>query len=136
MSLVDSIFSGIPGPLIAQFGISATYIKQQQVQEYDPVTGTFKGPIDYSTGQPVLFDQEISIKAVITELESSEMKEGYQRTDVKILISANYLADYYPRISDSVKYMESGRERVAKIIDSIGYRGDNPIMYKLVGRLG
>lgn len=136
MSLVDSIFSGIPGPLIAQFGISAIYVKQQSTQEYDPTTGTFKGPTDYSTGQPVLLDKEISIKAVITELQSSEMRQGYQMTDVKILISANYLPDYYPQIADSIKYVQGGSQRVAEIIDNITYRGDSPIMYKLVARLG
>ena len=136
MSLVDSIFSGIPGPLISQFGISAVYIKAQQTQEYDPLTGTFRGPIDYATGQPALFDQEISVKVLITELQSKEMKPSYQVTDVKILLSADSLNGYFPRITDSVRYTQDGVSRTAEIIDMIGYRGDNPIMYKLVGRLG
>lgn len=135
MSLVDQIFSAIPGPLISQFGISATYVKSQE-QEYDPMTGTFKGPIDYATGRPTLLNEEIAIKIVPTELTPKEIKEGYQRTDVAILISADSLDGYYPQITDSIKYSQDGKERTARIVDIISYRGDLSIMHKVVGRLG
>lgn len=124
MSLVDQVFGGIPGPLIAQWGISATYIKQSQNQQYDPQTGTVMG-----------CDQEIAVKIVPTQLRPEEVQGLYQMTDVKILIAASSLGDYYPQTTDSIRYMQNGAQRTAKIIGMMSYRGDFSILHVVVARL-
>lgn len=124
MSLVDQVFGGIPGPLISQWGISATYIKQSSNQQYDPATGTVLGQ-----------NQQISVKIVPTQLRPEEVQGHYQSTDVKILIAASSLNNYYPQTTDSIRYMQDGRQRTAKIIGMMPYRGDNAILHVVVGRL-
>lgn len=124
MALTDSIFSSIPGPLISQFGINATYVKASQNQTYNPNTGTVSGS-----------STEIPIKIVITELKPEEMQGLYQQTDVKILISADSLPNYFPQTTDLIKYSQGGVTRTAKIIGMFSYRGDNAIMHSVVARL-
>lgn len=125
MSLVDQVFGGIPGPLINQWGISATYLKASQNQQYDPETGTVLGCV-----------QEIPVKIVPAQLRPEEVQGLYQITDVKILIAASSLGDYYPQTTDSIKYMQNGAQRTAKIIGMMSYRGDSPILHVVVARLG
>jgi hypothetical protein len=123
MSLVDSIFSSIPGPLISQFGINATYVKTSQNQTYNPTTGTVLGATT-----------EIAVKIVIADLKPEE-KSDAQHSMIKIIISASSLGSYYPRVSDSIKYAQDGRTRVAEIISINNYRGDDPIMHTVIARL-
>lgn len=124
MALVDSIFSSIPGPLIEQFGISATYIKASSNVSYNPQTGTVLGN-----------STEIPIKAVIAYLKAKEIEGMYQHGDMKILIPASYLSEYYPQITDSIRYLQGGTTRTARIIDPISYRGDNPILHVVIARV-
>lgn len=123
MALTDSIFSSIPGPLISQFGINATYVKASQNQTYNPVTGTVLGVAT-----------EVAIKIVIADLKPEEVSDA-QQAMVKIIFAATSLGSYYPRVSDSVKYSQDGRTRVAEIVSISNYRGDNPIMHSVVARL-
>jgi hypothetical protein len=125
MALVDNIFSSIPGPLISQFGIDATYVKASQSQTYNPETGAVMG-----------YSSEIPIKIVISELKPEETQGVYQQTDVKIIFAANALSGYYPQTTDSIRYSQNGSSRTAKIIGMFSYRGDNPIMHSVVARLG
>ena len=124
MSLVDDIFSSIPAPLIDQFGIAATYIKTSQHQTYDPTTGTVLG-----------INTEIPVKIIISELKPEEMQGLYQQTDVKILIAASALSGYFPQTTDSIRYLQNGATRTAKIIGMFSYRGDSAIMHSVVARL-
>jgi hypothetical protein len=124
MSLVDQVFGGIPGPLISQWGISATYIKASQNQQYDPQTGTVLG-----------YAQEVPVKIVPTQLRPEEVQGLYQMTDVKILIAATSLGEYYPQTTDSIRYLQNGVQRTAKIIGMMSYRGDSPILHVVVARL-
>jgi hypothetical protein len=123
MSLVDNIFSSIPGPLIGRFGIDATYIKASQNQTYNPNTGIVSGS-----------SAEIAVKVVITELTPKE-KESMQESAIRILISASSLGSYYPRITDSIKYLQDGKTRTAEIMKIDSYRGDSPIMHSVVAKL-
>jgi hypothetical protein len=125
MALVDEIFSSIPGPLIEQFGISATYLKASKNQSYNPETGAILGGFT-----------EIPIKVVVAYLKAKEIEGLYQMGDVKILIAPSGLSDYYPQTTDSIRYMQGGVKRTAKIIDPIAYRGDNPILFTVVARIG
>jgi hypothetical protein len=124
MSLVDDIFSSIPAPLISQFGINATYIKVAGQSVYVPETGTVSNPLI-----------EIPLKIVISELKPEEMQGLYQQTDVKIIFAADALSGYYPQTTDSIRYLQNGVNRTAKIIGMYSYRGDNPIMHSVVARL-
>lgn len=125
MSLVDNVFGGIPGPLIDQWGINATYVKVSQYQSYDPESGTVFGS-----------NVEIAVKILIGNIESKESEGLDQKSKVKIILSAKYLNGYYPRITDSIRYLENGVERTAKICDIMNQRGDLPIMHTLIGDLG
>ena len=125
MSLVDRTFGKLPGPLIARWGISAVYIKASENQQYDPMTGTVLG-----------YAEEVPLKILITQLRPEEVHGLYQMTDVKFLIAASSLGEYYPRTTDSIRYMQYGAERTAKVIGMLSYRGDNPILHVGVGRLG
>ena len=124
MSLVDDIFSSIPAPLINQFGVDATYIKANASPTYNPTTGTVSGAAT-----------EIAVKIVISELKPEEMQGLYQQTDVKILIAASALSGYFPQTTDSIRYLQNGATRTAKIIGMFSYRGDSAIMHSVVARL-
>lgn len=124
MSLVDDIFSSIPGPLITQFGIDATYIKANASPTYNPTTGIVSGAAT-----------EIAVKIVISELKPEEMQGLYQQTDVKIIFAADALSGYYPQTTDSIRYVQNGVNRTAKIVGMYSYRGDSPIMHSVVARL-
>lgn len=124
MSLVDQVFGGIPEPLISQWGFTATYIKQSQNQRYDPETGTVIG-----------CSEEIPVKIVPMQLRPEEVQGLYQMTDVKILIAASSLGDYYPQTTDSIRYMQSGVQRTARIIGMMSYRGEQSILHVVVARL-
>lgn len=133
MALTDGIFSSIPGPLISQFGINATYVKASQNETYNPNTGTVSGNA-----------VEVSVKIIITELKPEEMNglmyqqnspNMFQQSTVKILIAASSLGSYYPRVTDSIKYSQDGKTRTAKIVAINSYRGDSPIMHSVIARL-
>lgn len=123
MALTDSIFSPIPGPLISQFGINAVYIKKSQNQTYNPNTGKVSG-----------YSSELPVKILITKLKPEEA-DGMQTSMVKILIAASSLGEYYPQITDSVRYMQNGKTRTAEINKISDYRGDSPIMHSVIARL-
>lgn len=133
MALTDGIFSSIPGPLISQFGINATYVKTSQNETYNPNTGTVSGSA-----------VEVPVKIVIADLKPEEMNGSifqqnspnlYQQSTVKILIAASSLGSYYPRVTDSIKYSQDGKTRTAKIVAINSYRGDSPIMHSVIARL-
>jgi hypothetical protein len=125
MSLVDDIFGSIPGPLISQFGSSATYIKANSSPTYNATTGTVSGAAT-----------EISVKIVFAQLKPEEMQGLYQLTDMKFIIAASDLSGYFPRTTDSIRYTQSGVSRTAKIVGILSPRGDNAIMHSIVARVG
>ena len=125
MALVDDIFGSIPGPLITQFGISATYIKLSQNQTYNPETGVVSG-----------YSQEIAVKVFIYTPSGGDLSGAkYEQTGVKILLSSQELGSYYPRKGDSIRYLEGGSTRTAIIVGIESSRGDGPIMHMIVARL-
>lgn len=125
MSLVDSIFGSIPGPLIAEFGSSATYIKANPSPTYNPTTGTLSGSAT-----------EIPVKIVFSQLKPEEMQGLYQMTDVKFIIAASDLSGYFPRTTDSIRYTQGGVSKTAKIIGILSPRGDSAILHSIVARVG
>lgn len=123
MSLVDTVFAGIPAPLISDWGQTVTYIKTSTPRNYNPTTGNVDGA-----------DVELSVKAVITNLSARESEGLYQSTDLRMIISASELGTYYPTEADRVRYLQAGATREAKIVAVTSYRGDNPIMHTLILR--
>ncbi len=124
MSLVDAIFGSIPGPLLSDFGSSATYIKANASPAYNPTTGTVSGAAT-----------EIAVKIVFAQLKPQELNGLYQMTDVKFIIAASELSGYFPRTTDSIRYTQNGISRTAKIVGILSPRGDSAILHSIVGRL-
>jgi len=69
MSLVDTTFGPIPGPLIQQWGLDATFVASGGPGTYDPATGNIA---DTTTRTPV--------KVVITKINPEEVQGLYQAT--------------------------------------------------------
>lgn len=127
MSLVDDVFGSIPGPLIDQWGVNGTYIKQVENAAYDPATGTFATPEAAAT--------QVPIRLIPLRIKPEEVRGEAQITDLKILISGDSLGDYYPKTSDWIKFYQAGVERTAKIIEPLTHRGSNPILHSVIARL-
>jgi hypothetical protein len=136
MSLIDSVFASIPGPLIDQWGIPGVYIEHSEKQAYNPELGTYENLVDYKTGNPKILSRKTSIRLLPVRLEPEEVKGEIQITDVKILIAALPLGDYYPKISDWLEYDQAGKKRIAKIIMPTTYRGSKPVFHSVIARLG
>lgn len=124
MSLVDDVFGSIPAPLIDQWGVDAVYIKASEHRNYDPETGTVLGVAT-----------EIPIRTLITGLMPTEREGFYQSGDIKFLIPASYLGNYYPSTTDSIRYMDGAVARTAEIAKVKPIRGDSPIMHTVFGRI-
>ena len=74
------------------------------------------------------------LKNVILNISSSEDEGLYQTTDLKVVIGANELGDYYPTEADRVQYSQAGATREGKIINIQTARGDKPIFHTLIVR--
>lgn len=120
MALVDDIFSSIPGPLISQFGVNATYIKASQNETYNPLTGTVSGATT-----------EIAIKMTISKIARSGPVSGMDKTMAEVLVPASLLGDYIPQSRDAIRFNVDGKPVVARVIPKETYRGDRPILHSL-----
>lgn len=127
MSLVDDVFGSIPGPLIDQWGIDGTYVKQAASNAYDPTMGTYASPAAAAT--------EVPVKILVFNIEPNEVNGEAQLTDLKILIAGASLGDYYPKTSDWIRYSQAGVQRTAKIIQPTTHRGSAPILHSVIARL-
>ncbi|MGA1023880.1 MAG: hypothetical protein ACO3S8_04205 [Aquiluna sp.] len=127
MSLVDDVFGSIPGPLIDQWGIDGVYVKKVENAPYDPTTGTFAVPETAAT--------EVAIRLVPLRIKPEEVNGEIQITDLKILISGDALGDYYPKVSDWIKYSQAGVQRTAKVIMPLTHRGSAPVLHSIIARL-
>jgi hypothetical protein len=127
MSLVDDVFGSIPGPLIDQWGIDGVYVKKVQNAPYDPETGTFATPEAAAT--------EVPIRLVLLRIKPEEVQGEVQITDLKILISGDALGDYYPKVSDYIKYSQAGVQRTAKVIMPLTHRGSASVLHSIIARL-
>lgn len=123
MSLVDDTFAPIPPALLADWGQSLTYIKTSTSRTYNPTTGAVKGA-----------DTPVTVRGLITNLNSRESEGLYQATDIRIIISATELGSYYPTELDRIQYPQAGATREAKILSVTTYRGDSPIYHTLIAR--
>ena len=120
MAAIDDIFGSIPAQVLSQFGQDITYIKTTTPRTYNPTTGAVTGS-----------DTNVTVKGVISVINSSENDGTMQSTNVRVLIGANELGDYYPTQADRVQYTQSGSTVEGKIISVTTYRGDSPVYHSL-----
>ena len=123
MAAIDDIFGSIPAQVLSQFGQDITYVKTTTPRTYNPTTGAVTGS-----------DTTVEVKAVISQINSSENEGVYQSSDLSVLIGAEELGDYYPTQADRIQYMQAGSTVEAKIISIRTYRGDEPVYHSLVVR--
>lgn len=135
MSLVDDVFGSLPAPLIDQWGIPGVYVKQPLEPEYDPDTGTFEVRTNPITNQEIPADTRMHLNILPLQLQPEEVQGEVQLTDIKILIAADKLGDYYPKTADWIEYQQAGVNRTAKIIKPTTYRGTNPVFHSVIARL-
>ena len=123
MAAIDDIFKSIPTQVLSQFGQTLTYVKTTTPRTYNPTTGAVTGS-----------DTSVSVKGIISQINSSENEGVYQTSDLSILIGAEELGDYYPTQADRIQYTQTGSTIEAKIISIRTYRGDQPVYHSLVVR--
>ena len=124
MAAIDDIFKSIPTQVLSQFGQILTYVKTTTPRTYNPTTGAVTGS-----------DTSVSVKGIISQINSSENEGVYQGTsDLSVLIGAEELGDYYPTQADRIQYTQAGSTIEAKIISVRTYRGDQPVYHSLVVR--
>ena len=100
-----------------------TYVKTTTPRTYNPTTGAVTGS-----------DTSVSVKGIISQINSSENEGVYQSSDLNILIGPEELGDYYPTQADRIQYTQAGSTIEAKIISVRTYRGDEPVYHSLVVR--
>jgi len=123
MAAIDDIFGNIPTQILGQFGQDITYVKTTTPRTYNPTTGAVTGS-----------DTTVEVKAVISQINSSENEGVYQTSDLSVLIGAEELGNYYPTQADRIQYTQAGFTVEAKIISIRTYRGDEPVYHSLVVR--
>ena len=116
MSKIDTVFGGLPGPIINKWGQSMVFIRNAGEGTYNQSTGT------------------ITVKAVITQVSPTEVEGELQATDVKILIDAAQLGTTYITTADQFEYTEDSNTITANIIRVNTTRGDQPIFYVCFAR--
>ena len=123
MAGIDDIFKSIPTQVLSQFGQTLTYVKTTKPRTYNPTTGAVTGS-----------DTSVSVKGIISQINSNENEGVYQTSDLNVLIGAEELGDYYPTQADRIQYTQPGSTIEAKIISIRTYRGDQPVYHSLVVR--
>ena len=123
MAKIDDVFGNVPASILNNWGQTLTFVKTTTPRTYNPTTGAVTGA-----------DTNVSVKGVITQINSSEDDGLYQTTDLKVVIGANELGDYYPTEADRLQYPQAGATREGKIINIQTARGDKPIFHTLIVR--
>ena len=123
MAAIDDIFKSIPTQVLSQFGQNITYIKTTTPRTYNPTTGAVTGS-----------DTNVTVKGIISVMDSNEADGILQGTSITVLIGAEELGDYYPTQADRIQYTQAGSTIEAKIISIRTYRGDQPVYHSLVVR--
>ena len=123
MAKIDDVFGKVPASILSTWGQTLTFVKSTTPRTYNPTTGAVTGS-----------DTNVSVKGVILNISSSEDEGLYQTTDLKVVIGANELGDYYPTEADRIQYPQAGSTKEGKIINIQTARGDKPIFHTLIVR--
>ena len=124
MAAIDDIFKSIPTQVLSQYGQDITYIKTTTPRTYNPTSGAVTGS-----------DTNVTVKAIISVVNSSQEEGVYQGTSVKVLIGAEELGNYYPSQADRIQYTRAGSTVEGKITSVTTYRGDEPVYHSLIVRI-
>ena len=124
MAAIDNIFGAIPAQVLSQFGQDLTYIKTTTPRTYNPTTGAVTGS-----------DTNVTVKGIISVVNSNENEGVYQTSDLSVLIGAEELGNYYPTQADRIQYTQAGSTVEGKIISVTTYRGDEPVYHTLIVRI-
>ena len=124
MAAIDDLFGSIPAQVLSQFGQDITYIKTTTPRTYNPTSGAITGS-----------DTNVTVKGIISVLNSNESEGVYQGTDARVLIGASELGNYYPTQADRVQYTQACATVEGKITSVRTYRGDEPIYHELIVRV-
>ena len=120
MAAIDNIFGAIPAQVLSQFGQDITYIKTTTPRTYNPTSGAVTGS-----------DTNVTVKGIISVVNSNETDGILQGTNIKVLIGASELGNYYPTQADRIQYTRAGSTVEGKIISVRTYRGDKPVYHSL-----
>ena len=123
MAAIDDIFGSIPAQVLSQFGQDITYIKTTTPRTYNPTTGAVTGS-----------DTNVTVKGIISVINSNETDGILQGTSITVLIGAKELGDYYPTQADRIQYTQTSSTVEGKIISVRTYRGDKPVYDSLAVR--
>ena len=124
MAAIDNIFGAIPAQVLSQFGQDLTYIKTTTPRTYNPTSGAVTGS-----------DTNVTVKGIISVVNSIQEEGVYQGTSVKVLIGAEELGNYYPSQADRIQYTRAGSTVEGKITSVTTYRGDEPVYHSLIVRI-
>ena len=114
MSLVDTTFGPIAPPLIQKWGTDMTYVVVADEQAYDP-----------NTGDIVVRENGLVVRALITRVRPMESDGLYQDTDLKVLMAPNQLPTGYA-VKNSDYFLIPGGTQVSSNI--LMEDGINPIL--------
>jgi hypothetical protein len=124
MSLVDTTFGPLPGPLIQQWGQQVTFVQ---------TTGA--GTYDSATGDVTVAETRTPVKAVVTVVNPQEDQGNSQIADLKILIDPGQIGGHYISTQDWFEIPTAGVNKTAKVVDVKTYRGDNAVFFVCMARL-
>lgn len=123
MSLADTTFGPLAGPLVQEWGSTCQFIRVTDPGTYDPATGV------------VASNETIyNVKAVFLELEPQEYEGVFQQSEFKLIIDPGQIGGGYISTSDRFVVPFPSGEVNCKVIDVVTYRGDSPISFEVIVR--
>ena len=96
MALIDDVFGGIPKSILANWGRDITYVKTTTPRTYDPTTGAVTGA-----------DTTVTVKALITSIDTTESEGLYQTTDIVVFGADEQ--DVLPNAGRSHRYSQAAK---------------------------
>ena len=124
MAAIDDIFGSIAAQVLSQFGQDITYIKTTTPRTYNPTTGAV-----------TVSDTNVTVKGIISVINSNETDGILQGSSITVLIGAKELGDYYPTQADRIQYTQTSSTVEGKIISVRTYSGDKPLYHSLSVRI-
>ena len=123
MSIADTTFGPLAGPLVQEWGSTCQFIRVTDPGTYDPATGV------------VASNETIyNVKAVFLELEPQEYEGVFQQSDFKLIIDPGQIGGGYISTSDRFVVPFPSGDVNCKVIDVVTYRGDAPISFEVIVR--
>jgi len=123
MNYVDKTFGPIAPPLISKFGTDVIFVKREGSGTYDPATGKI---------QPA--EERFSIKAVIMTVTPEQVEGLYQATDLILYVNPASISNNWIAVKDYFELQQGDKTQVAEVYEVKAYRGDNPILFRVMAR--